>query len=100
MDDIVEFYKGKQHVGNMPVDTFNGLIDSWIENNQENTEYHDAIVTDVLVDGKPFILLHYNHEWDIYMQGVTWYYVARSNYGRSKPFWRTRVMRMLFGNRI
>ena len=100
MGGIVEFHRFTEHVGNMPVDVFNGLIDTWIENCCEDTEFHNAIVSDVIVDGKPFTLLHYNHEWDIYMQYVTWYYIARSNYGRSKPFWKTRLIRRFFGNWI
>ena len=98
MNEIVEFHKGENYVGKMPVDIFNMLIDIWIENGQEDAEFHDATIIDTFIGGEPFIRLEYEHKWHLDMQFVTWYYIARSNYGRSKPFWRTRLMRRLFGN--
>ena len=97
MSDVVEFHKGGEFVGTMPANVFNKLIDMWIENSQEDTDHEGAVVSEVWVDGEPFTLLHYDHQWDIYMQHVTWYYIARSNYGRSKPFWKTRIRRRLLG---
>jgi len=98
MNSVVEFHKGTELVGTIPQDMFNMLIDMWIENYCEDVEFHDITVEDIIVDGELVIRLDFNHKWHIDMQYVTWYYIARSNYGRSKPFWKTRLMRRLFGN--
>ena len=84
----------------MPVDIFNQLIDIWIENGYDDAEFHDADVKEIWTGGEHMMKLEYNHKWHIDMSYVTWYYIARSNYGRSKPFWRTRLIRRLFGNWI
>jgi len=104
MSGIVEFHRFSEHVGDMPQDLFNVLIDSFIENYCEDTEFQKASIKEIFIEGKDRLggefnmRLEYEHKWHIDMSYVTWYYIARSNYGRSKPFWKTRLMRRLFGN--
>ena len=103
MGAIVEFHKGTELIGTMPQDVFNGLIDKYIENFCEDTEFHGAMISEVFykqperLGGEFKMRLEYNHEWGIEMQDVTWYYIARSNYGRSIPRWKIRLLRRLFG---
>ena len=103
MNGIVEFHRGPELVGKMPQEIFNGLIDKYIENFCDDVEFHDATITEVFykeperLGGEFKMRLEYNHEWGIEMQDVTWYYIARSNYGRNKPRWKIRLLRRFFG---
>jgi hypothetical protein len=105
MNDVVEFHKGPELIGLMPAKIFNVLIDIWVEGLYEDCEFHDASIKEIFVNvndrlgGEFYQRLSYNH-WHLDMSYTTWYYIARSNYGRSKPFWRIRLMRKLFGNWI
>lgn len=103
-DGMCHFMIGPNMIGKIPTNIFNGLIDTYIENfNNEYIEFHDACVEEVWVDsGKGNELktrLSYE-DWHIDMWDVTWYYIARSNYGRSKSSWRMRLMRTLLRNWI
>jgi hypothetical protein len=105
LDGMCVFMMGEDIIGKMPSDIFDALIDIYIEDpDDEYTEFHDARVEEVWIDtenGKELrTRLSYNHEWEIDMWDVTWYYIARSNYGRSKPRWKLRWMRRIFGNWI
>jgi len=98
----VEFYKGCEYPGVMPPDVFNKLIDKWIENYQEDTEIEGAKIEEVWINAKgdPSRMRLSYKDWYIDMWYVTWYYIARSNYGRSKSPWKQRLMRRFFGNWI
>jgi hypothetical protein len=97
MDGIVEFHRGTELVGTMPQEIFNVLIDLYIQHFCEDVEFHDANVREMFVDGKPITRLEYKHNWQLDMQYVTWYYIARSNYGRSMPRWKRKLLRKFFG---
>ena len=97
MNDVVEFHKGSDFIGVMPAHVFNVLIDSYIEKSMEDAEFHDARIEEIFEDGEIKMKLSYGHHWEIVMWDTTWYYIARSNYGRSKPFWKTRLRRRLLG---
>jgi hypothetical protein len=103
MDGYVEVYQGPEYLGKIPAKLFNRLIDKYIENFDDYTEVVDSFNNDRLYvkeviekEGVKKELKYFGME-PIKMWDVTWEYIARSNYGRSKPFWRIRLVRRLFG---
>ena len=92
VDGLCRFMVGPEIIGTMPENVSNVLIDMYVENHDEYTEFHDAKVEEVWVEGELKMRLSYE-DWHIDMWDVTWYYIARSNYGRSKPRWKWKLMR-------
>ena len=107
VDGMCHFMIGPDMVGKIPTEVFNQLIDNYIENHDEYTEVGDARIEEVWIDvsGEKIpeddvnpqknelrMRLSYK-DWHIDMWDVTWYYVARSNYGRSKPRWKWKLLR-------
>ena len=103
IDGWVEIYEGPEYRGRIPYKLFDKLIDKYIEGGCEEAEVIDSFngqhlkVTEVLDDDGVKKVLKYHGMDPIKMWDVTWEYIARSNYGRSKPFWRIRLVRKLFG---
>lgn len=79
----VEFHKGEDFIGHMPQEIFNVLIDNYVDSYGEDCEFHDASVREIFSDGSYVMRLMYE-DWYIDMWDVTWYFIAHSNYGRSK----------------
>jgi len=103
MQGFVEVHQGPEYLGRIPAKLFNKLIDKHIENYDDYTEVVDNFnncnlsLTEVFEEGGIKKVLKYHRMEPIKMWDVTWEYIARSNYGRSKPFWRIRLVRRLFG---
>ena len=104
----IEFHQGSDFLGTIPTETFDKLIDTYVENGYEECavkySFSDCVasIKEVIDKEGVKILLTYSgvKPMEVVMWDVTWYYIARSNYGRSKPHWKLRLMRRLFGNWI
>jgi len=85
--DGIEFNVGSIHKGNIPTDLFNKFIDSYIDGYEEELTQDGILLEEIFPadnkDHRISIRLSYE-DWHIDMWNVTWYYIARSNYGRSK----------------
>jgi len=97
-DGNCRFMVGPDIVGTMPTHVFNVLIDLYVDSHEEYTEFRDAKIEEVwtgdpMNGGEVKMRLSYGHKWHIDMWDATWYYIARSNYGRSKPRWKQKLMR-------
>ena len=103
MNEFVEIHQGSEYMGRIPAKLFNRLIDKYIENYDDYTEViqesnnHRLYVKEVIEGLGVKKVLKYEGLEPIKMWDVTWEYIARSNYGRTKPFWRIRLVRRLFG---
>jgi len=82
----VEIYQGPKLIGYIPGDNFDKFIDLYIDNFCEDIEYNGIKIETVFPKDTGNGIkerLSYG-DWFIDMYDVTWYYIARSNYGRSK----------------
>lgn len=85
---------GTEIIGQLPNTVMNGLIKRYLENYNEDTKYADAIIKEVKDANGDFKMeLSYKNEWKCLMWGVTWDYIAYTNYHRiikREKFFKTR----------
>ncbi len=76
---------GAIQIGTLPTSAMDGLIERYVINHcPDNCRYADARIDEIWADGCPKVQFSYKDEWSCVMWGVTWDYIALSNYPRIK----------------